>query len=384
MVVRDAPARRRVGCSLAVLALTVALKELALMPVPASAATGLPFDNPIGVHSMLYLDHPFTAKDAMFKEAAAVGASTIRLDVSLANVFRDRNGPPDWSGVDQYMLLARRYRLRVLADLLATPWYLAACPPATPNVDSYRCAPTSAAAWGRDAGLIAAHTRGVIDYFEIINEPDGSWAFDGTAQQYAQILSACYRAIHAANPAAEVVLGGLMHVQSHAWLDAVLATPGADGVHSFDVANLHIRGRAAQAGAVVTEWRHHLASRGFTGPLWVTETGYPADPTQQTDDGYKGGPSAQAKYLRTVIPAMICAGAAKVFLTERDGLAGRYATEGFLQTADPLTANPSYARRPSFYAIRTIAGAIAGSTSLPDACRAARDVSSRLSKGAGR
>jgi hypothetical protein len=52
---------------------------------------------------------------------------------------------------------------------------------------------------------------------------------------------------------------------------------------------------------------------------------------------------------------MICAGAAKAFLTERDSLNGPFASEGFLITTDPLTANPAYTRRPSFYTIRALA-----------------------------
>jgi hypothetical protein len=333
----------------------VVLLAIGATAPPAVAASQLASDNPIGVHSMLYLTHPFSAKEAMFKEAAAVGASTIRLDVFLAGVFPNPTGPPDWSGVDQYMLLARRYHLRVLADLLATPSYLVDCPAdASPDL-YYRCPPTNPALWGHDAGVIAAHTRGVIDDFEIINEPDGGWAFYGTPQQYAQILSASYDAIHAADPQAKVALGGLMNITSHAWIEQVLNTPGADAIHRFDIANIHVRTDATAAGALVRDWRNYLARKGFAGPLWVTETGYPADPAWQTDLAYQGGAVAQARWLKTAIPAMICAGAAKVFVTERDSLTGPFASEGFLQSTDPLTADPAYTRRPSFYALRALA-----------------------------
>jgi hypothetical protein len=304
---------------------------------------------------MLFVTTPFGAKLAMFKEAAALGASIIRLDIALANVFLNPHGPPDWSGVDQYMLLARRYHLRVLADLLATPWYLAACPSGTPAVDSYRCAPTSAAAWGRDAGLIAAHTRSVIDDFEIINEPDGAWAFLGTPQQYAQILAASYDQIHAADPHARVALGGIMNVADKAWIDRMLATRGTDAIHRFDIANIHVRTTAARAAPTVAGWRRYFAAKGFTGPLWVTETGYPADPTFQTDPGYRDGPASQARWMRAVVRAMLHAGATIVFVTERDALSGRYASEGVLQSGDPLTADPQYTRRLSFYAVRALA-----------------------------
>jgi len=315
-----------------------------------------PATNRIGMHSMLFLDHPYSAKEAMFKEAAALGASEIRLDLAVANVFPDPGGAPDWTGVDQYMRLARRYHLRVLADLLATPWYLADCPTGTPFAASYLCPPRDPVGWAQEAAAIAAHTRGAIDDFEIINEPDGTWAFRGSPQQYAGMLAAAYGSIHDADPAARVALGGLMDVgkAGRRWMDAMLAGLGADAIHDFDIANIHVRGPAADTKRVVARWRRYFTRRGFGGPLWVTEAGYPADPTYQRDPAYRGGAGAQARYLTAVVPAMIRAGAAKVFVTERDALSGPFASEGILDTNDPLTADPQYTRRPGFAAVRAL------------------------------
>lgn len=283
----------------------------------------------------------------MFKEAAELGASTIRLDIAVSQVFSDPNGPPDWSGVDEYAQLARRYRLRVLANLLGTPWYLGSWDAHYPPSDPGR--------WGRLTGLIAARTRGAIESFEIINEPDGSWAFRGTPQQYAAMLAASYDAIHQANPSARVALGGLMRTGDTGWIETMLATEGVDAVHKFDIANIHVRGRAQDAGAIVSAWRRYFASKGFEGPLWVTEAGYPAHPSFQTDPAYRGGAGAQARYLGAAVPAMVRAGADKVFVTERDSLSGGFASEGVLDSDDPLTAHPRYTRRPSFYTLRNLA-----------------------------
>jgi hypothetical protein len=315
-----------------------------------------PATNRIGIHSMLFLDHPFSAKEAMFREAAAVGASEIRLDIAVANVFPDPDRGPDWSGVDQYVQLAQRYHLHVLANLLATPWYLADCPGVTSFGASYRCPPGDPAQWAQKVAAIAVHTRGVIDDFEIVNEPDGTWAFLGSPQQYSAMLAAAGRAIHDANPRARVLLGGLMDVgdAGQRWMDAMLASLGADAMHEFDVANIHVRGRAADTKRVVARWRRYFTRHGFGGPLWVTEAGYPADPSHQNDLSYRGGADAQARYLTAAVPAMIRAGAAKVFITERDALSGPFASEGILDTSDPLTVNPQYTRRPSFAAIREL------------------------------
>lgn len=362
------------------------------------AASGQPGPRPaeyLGAHSMLYLNTPFSAKAAIFRQAAELGVSEIRLDIELSAVFpqpgqhRDHDGGDDsslfqavphplgldplsergadsssrprahWAGINQYMLLSRRYHLRVLADLTSTPAYLAECPSKTPQSQSYRCPPRDPGQWARDAAEIAAHTRGVIDDFEIINEPDGRWAFLGSPQQYAAVLSASYDGIHAVNPGAQVVFGGLRNVGTAGmrWMDAVLATRGADAVRKFDVANIHVRTAPSRAGAVVCNWSGYLAARGFNGPLWVTETGYPANPAEQRDAGYQNGASSQARWYQAVIPAMLAAGASKVFVTERDSGEGVFATEGVLDTPDPLPPSPQIVRRPSFYAVQRMAAA---------------------------
>ena len=104
MAGRGALARRRVSCRLPACSMLLTLVCIAAAARTAHAALA---ESPIGVHSMLYLTHPFGAKRAMFREAAAVGASTIRVDVELSAIFPAPPGAPDWSGVEQYMTLAR-------------------------------------------------------------------------------------------------------------------------------------------------------------------------------------------------------------------------------------------------------------------------------------
>lgn len=338
--------------------LAVLMVSLLVLAPATATAHGRPLlpNNPLGVSAGVYLSDPLGAEKAMFSQAGAMRASTIRLDLEVAGVFPNPNGKPDWGPLDQYLLLARVYHLRVLAVLDGMPWYLAGCPAGTLRSQMYRCPPASGPKWWRDVREIAAHTRGTIDDFEIWNEPDGRWAFLGSPAQYASMLSIAYDAIHAANPTAAVLLGGLMRVGGGAqsWMNGVLSSRGADALHKFDIANIHVRGRAALTGSVVCAWRHYFAAKGFRGPLWVTETGYSAKPAFQTDPAFQGGLSAQAGYLVTAVRSMVRAGAAKVFVTERDDGVGRFGTEGVLQTPNPLPSHPSVVRRPSFYAIRRL------------------------------
>ena len=111
------------------------------------------------------------------------------------------------------------------------------------------------AEFNRLVGEVAAHARGTIDHWEVLNEPDGAWTYDGTPEQYAQMLSAAHRGIRARAPEARVVLGGLMWPTRQAWLERVFATPGAGAAAKFDVANLHLRGNAVALPAELAHWR---------------------------------------------------------------------------------------------------------------------------------
>src|SRR5881275_2882025 len=81
---------------------------------PADAAT-----SPLGAHSMLQVSSPPQFMQAMFAEAAAMHASSIRLDVQPSLVFTSPSLPPDFTGLDEIMVLSQQYHLRVVADLLS-------------------------------------------------------------------------------------------------------------------------------------------------------------------------------------------------------------------------------------------------------------------------
>jgi hypothetical protein len=206
---------------------------------------------------------------------------------------------------------------------------------------------------------VVAHTRGVIETFEILNEPDGRWAFTGSAADYALMLRAGHDAIKAANPHALVAIAGTMGLTSRDWLDQVLAQAGphADGL--YDIANVHIRGSLRRLPGTLRAWRAFFAAHGAGDkPLWVTEFGYPSDPAYQYDPAYNDGPTSQASYLRAALPLLRARGAAKVFVTLRDNLSGQFASEGVLGGAvsDPPQADSAVIRKPAFLAISRLAG----------------------------
>jgi hypothetical protein len=334
---------------------------------PASAQPGGPY----AIHSMLQLNSPFAFKQAMFAAAATAGASEIRVDVSLGALNNPWIETATWQGLDDYMQLSREYALPVLVDLNASnDTSLESC---LPGVDPSRgvCGIGDLDGYYNEVAALVQHTRGVIDDFEIVNEPDATWAFSGTPQQYAGMLATAYTAVHANDPAGRMVLGGIMTTADMSWLATVFATPGFDAAHKFDVANVHLRDALVNLPGEVIAWRKFFTFFGDGNlPLWVTEVGYPADPAYQYDPAFRGsdpgsGQTAQANYLAKALPVLLFAGAARVFVTERDNLVGAYASEGLLggQVTDSQADNPTIIPRPAYTIFAQLA---AGPTAAGD------------------
>ena len=329
-----------------------ALTILAGYPAHAGAAL-----NPIGGHSMLQLNDPPSFMKAMFAQAAAMHLSAIRLDVAPALIYTDSSKAPDFSGLDEITTLAQRYHLRVVADLFTIPWWLASCQATVDLAQMSRCGTDDLADYRSIVTQIVAHAHPTIRDWEIWNEPDSPAFFAGTAQQYARMLRVAHDAIKEVDPGANVLLGGISGLAGAIWLGQVFATPGVDAVHAFDAANVHERGRLDSLGTDIESWKRWFAAAGFTGPLWVTEHGYPSDPAFQYDASYAAGLNSQAAYLAASVPTLIDAGADEVFVTERDNLSGQYASEGLLggDVLDPPVEDPQVVEKPSYDAIRMIA-----------------------------
>lgn len=369
MAVQGAPARTRVGCTFPFLAVLCSLLATALMASPAAARRigaqssllTLRPDSALGAHAMLFYDTPLAADDAVFSEAVAEHATTVRVDIFLPQITSG-DSQRDWSWVKQIATLAHQCRVRVLADLTGMPFWMSACPAGTPIADSYQCPAADPAVWGALVGEVAAQLRQSAVSFEIWNEPDGSWTFSGSPEQYGAMLGAVLLAIHAENPDAKVTNGGMMQTAKGggaAWLDQALAAAGPSAWRSLSMLNVHIRGLEWSLAGQLDAWRAFAAAHGRPQiPIWVTEAGYPADPAYQTDPQYQGGLNAQAGYDAAALKDLYTAGAAKIFTTQRDMAAGSgpFASEAVLAgLGDPISPNPQVTRRPAFYTCRAFA-----------------------------
>src|SRR4051812_30747073 len=144
---------------------------------------------PVSAHAMVHTCcTPKAEQERIFSEARALGADYVRVDVELSGIFVAPGADPDWARLDQVLAGSKEHHMRVLGILLGSPDW-------ADDRD-----------YGRLSGEVGRHAAGVIDHWEIWNEPDAHWAFDGTAEDYARMLSAAFDAIKAREPGATVVL----------------------------------------------------------------------------------------------------------------------------------------------------------------------------------
>jgi hypothetical protein len=344
----------------------MARRLLTVIAVACAGAAATPAAaSPISSAAQLYTCcSPEALQERLFAEAEASGSEYVRVDVELHGIFESPGGPdhPDWSHLDRMVEIARPHHVKLLGILRGSPSWLSSCPRSSAEKRA-NCAPRDPNEWGRLTGEVAAHARGSIDHWEIVNEPDARWAFTGSAEDYARMLSAAHDAIKANAPDAQVVFGGVERPREHEWIDRVLATPGADAASKFDIAAVHLRLRLRnqlhELPDWLTAWRALLARHGFHGPIWVTEHGYPADPAFQWDPAYRGaapagGDAAQAALLRDSIPLLAKAGADQIFVTLRDNLFGEFLSEGLVRVDESQPTYPAV-RRPAFATVRDLA-----------------------------
>jgi hypothetical protein len=354
--------------------------------VAALGAAGPAQAAPVSSHAMVHTCcTPQAMKERIFAEAEASGAEYVRVDVELNGIFESAGSRerPDWRALDEIARLARRHDVKVLGVLLHVPIWLSDCPER--GSEAPRCAARDPAEFGRLAAEVASHARDSIRHWEILNEPDARWAFKGGPEDYAHMLSAAYDAIHARVPEAQVVMGGVERPEEHAWIRRVLATPGADAAHKFDIAAVHLRlrvpGTVSDLAAPLLGWRELLAGHGFRGPAWVTEHGYPADPAVQRDPAHRDGEAAQAAFLRESVRLLVEAGAEQVFVTLRDNLWGEYLSEGLVHIDESQSDYPA-ARRASFATVRELGMQLLFERLARESRRAGRELAAALQEGA--
>jgi len=262
--------------------LAVALALLAATPGPARAAAASPYG--VNVHAPVG-----DQLQPQLSRVAQAGVGWIRIDFIWAAV-ETRRGVYDWRLYDALVAEARRRDLAILAIIAYTPAW------ATDGAE-IAGVPRHSADWRRFVTRAAKRYRGRIAVWEVWNEPNLTRFWQGTQQQYWDlVLIPAADAIHKTDPKAKVAGPGLAHVASREWHRWLLETLRRAG-DRLDVVTHHLYDAGGYADVtkkldgstqfanqpglwdvVAPSVREVLkAADARAKPFWLTETGWQSD-----------------------------------------------------------------------------------------------------------
>jgi hypothetical protein len=163
-----------------------------------------------------------------------------------------------------------------------------------------------------------------VTHWEMWNEPDLSFFWDGTTADYARLLKVGYLAARQADAGAKILFGGLAnnfnHLNYYAEIMNIYSSdPTAAGYEYFhDILATHSYSYAFQSWFHVDRNRTVQLNHGFTKPIWLNETGVPAwndypGPVWDPTSGLRATMGEQADYLVQSTFYGVYAGAEAVF-----------------------------------------------------------------------
>lgn len=223
-------------------------------------------------------------------------------------------GQYQWGMHDGLVAAAAENGIRVLPIVFATPKSQAAAPKPGAKVTPTTTMPPRDPQAFADFATVLAKRYGPggtfwkahpdleplpIRSWQVWNEPNlkAYWGGRPNQNEYLELLKVTGRALHAVDPQAEIVTGGVPESKLGIPLGdyvSLLARAGAKG--SFDTLAIHPYARTPDGAiAAVVHAREILDKAGFTDVgLWVTEIGW-ATGAQKSD--FTVGPKTQAAYI---------------------------------------------------------------------------------------
>lgn len=221
--------------------------------------------------------------------ATRLGASWTRLRFQWADVQPD--GPDDWQPpLDDHALDAELDDGRLVVGLLiGIPDWARDRRLLPEGLDLPPNDPGNT--WASFVREAVSRYEGRIDHWIIWNEPDiddpdaPGHTWDGSVEEFAQLLRVAYLVAKEANPDAVIHLPAFTHFWDPGYfgrfLDILLADSAAAAHnHYFDVATAHLYFQPEAIYDVISGFRADMTSRGLRQPIWLVETNAPpADDT---------------------------------------------------------------------------------------------------------
>jgi hypothetical protein len=211
--------------------------------------------------------------------------------------------------------------------------------------------------WGQFMKELAKKYAGRVDTWIIWNEvdiPDGQWrVWDGSMEDYVELLAVAYQAVKAGNPKARVA-----HYGSPWWYDKGAGLKNffdilqqrpdaAANNYFFDIGNMHLYSRASDIPQVVPWYRDQLDLRGLPQkPIWIGETNViPYDDPQwpASKAGFRASLDEQANYIVESFATYLAMGVERVGVNRLiDGQDFKNGGEPFGMLRNDLTPRPAF------------------------------------------
>ena len=141
--------------------------------------------------------------------------------------------------------------------------------------------------WGQFVRKLVARHKGVVDHWIVWNEPDLydmaiRYTWDGSYEDYLQLLKVAYLNVKEVNPQAKVILGGFAY-----WWDKENGRPPYLGPlfelmardpdarknnHYFDIVSVHTYSAPLNSYAVPLIMREIMELRNIRKPIWIGES----------------------------------------------------------------------------------------------------------------
>lgn len=299
-----------------------------------------------------------------------IGLGSIRIPLKW-EVVEPRPGQFDWAPLDRLVSMATQRKVHVLLNIRCISSWGTRHPSQKRVIYNSASAPREFAAWQRFLRELAGRYRDRAVDYEIENEVNAVAFWNGTLEEYLELLKASYPAIKAADPGAIVLpsamaCGVVRNIQSsggevpvalqrhNAWLAAILATGAFDAVNVHNYYFPDVTANGWTFAGYLANVRRLMAEAGMADrPVWITETGYVSRPANAEGRLDPGSAQNQAKWLELCVPQAAAAGVQRMYwllLQDRD--------EPYFGSMGLLDARGQ--RRPAWDSMRKIAGKAPG------------------------
>ncbi|MDO8577772.1 MAG: carbohydrate binding domain-containing protein [Dehalococcoidales bacterium] len=302
-----------------------------LMDTSEMAIAILPADIPEPFAASPFGNHvKFNARN--LEQARRLGVSWLRMHPPLATkwavVEKDRT---KFVFNDEGILLAKSLGLNILGSLDTSPRWASQVP--AENADEFRAyPPKDMKDWETYVYKTVEHYKGIIDYWEVWNEPDGnqflkvhgSFGRPPIAEVYTELLKVAYRAAKRANPNATIVGGVANREPLSQWFAEIFSR----GAYPYmDIPSFHGYTDGWPDDALPVSRSVHIdelkalmrkQGDGTEKPIWETESGvlYPETAygnIRQVSSGYHPSPRDSAAYVVRHYVSLLSRGVSKWF-----------------------------------------------------------------------